>query len=503
MNTDLQRPNLEHAKAKGIVCRGFTLVELLVVISIIGILMAIVVGAIRGANQDTLVAKTRGTIAKIDSILNDRYTEYASMSLSFATDSFLDSSLNTVANPTSAAFRRVSHFPVERLGTISTQLAFDPNWNALLRPGYAFTQVPPPNLLKDRVRLAATRDMMRMEMPDCLGDLIRTPGTLTLLNQRASVPLYTGFTYRNGTATLPVVMQLQTPGRFGRIYEKLSNVPSGVDWSASNFNAELLYLIIEDSTLNNSSAIEAFGNSEIGDVDNDGLFELLDAWGKPIRWLRWPAGFNSEVSSLFSQTSDLPGFRKVQPFNPDPLAFPTQALDVLDPSQSDVGFDRVQLGDAVWTEAVKPGDALKALVVSAGPDGKFGIRFQWQPSVVSSQAWSSLNPQLFSTAAVQYPYASSPWPRPPLYWGGTGFNWPDPYHPRYSRIGGREDAREAMLAKLGGPLLVSYDGTNEIEGISLPSGNLITSADTTMSDTIYSEQANDNVTNLDESGASL
>ena len=53
---------------------AFTLVELMVVIVILSILAGLVVGALRGAQQDTLAAKTRSTIAKIDSILNGALT---------------------------------------------------------------------------------------------------------------------------------------------------------------------------------------------------------------------------------------------------------------------------------------------------------------------------------------------------------------------------------------------------------------------------------------------
>jgi prepilin-type N-terminal cleavage/methylation domain-containing protein len=53
--------------------QAFTLVELMVVLVILGILTGLVVGALRGAQQDTLASKTRATIAKIDAVLNERF----------------------------------------------------------------------------------------------------------------------------------------------------------------------------------------------------------------------------------------------------------------------------------------------------------------------------------------------------------------------------------------------------------------------------------------------
>ena len=39
------------------------------------------------------------------------------------------------------------------------------------------------------------------------------------------------------------------------------------------------------------SALDFFTPDEIGDYDGDGLYEILDAWGRPIEFLRWPTGF--------------------------------------------------------------------------------------------------------------------------------------------------------------------------------------------------------------------
>ena len=34
-----------------------------------------------------------------------------------------------------------------------------------------------------------------------------------------------------------------------------------------------------------------FSEGEVGDTDGDGLPEFLDGWGRPIRYILWPAGF--------------------------------------------------------------------------------------------------------------------------------------------------------------------------------------------------------------------
>ena len=39
------------------------------------------------------------------------------------------------------------------------------------------------------------------------------------------------------------------------------------------------------------SAIDRFSPGYIGDQDADGMLEIWDAWGTPIRFLRWAPGF--------------------------------------------------------------------------------------------------------------------------------------------------------------------------------------------------------------------
>ncbi len=113
--------------------------------------------------------------------------------------------------------------------------------------------------------------------------------------------------------------------------------------SLTNQNAELLYAVVASSTFQGSSALEHFRPSEIGDTDGDGYPEFIDAWGRPIRWLRWPAGFSSPLNDTLT---------------PDPM----------DPLKTDWR----------WADSVtlKPW-MLVPLIISAGPDGEFDIAFDF------------------------------------------------------------------------------------------------------------------------------
>ena len=62
-------------------------------------------------------------------------------------------------------------------------------------------------------------------------------------------------------------------------------------------SAALLFLIIQNL---NPEALEAFHGSEVADTDGDGLLEFVDAWGKPIRFLRWAPAFSDSDIQLKS-----------------------------------------------------------------------------------------------------------------------------------------------------------------------------------------------------------
>jgi hypothetical protein len=137
-------------------------------------------------------------------------------------------------------------------------------------------------------------------------------------------------------------------------------------------NAEFLYLIVEDSILNGSPAIELFGKSEIGDTDGDGLLEFLDSFRQPICWVRWPTGF-PETTRFHPDLLD-------PSFNRD--GFANYAFsDPLDPRKADPGY-RIKVQS---TKVYKPAAMAFPLVISSVPDQDadgaygFGVKLWHDP----------------------------------------------------------------------------------------------------------------------------
>ncbi|MBR5710189.1 MAG: type II secretion system protein [Thermoguttaceae bacterium] len=153
-------------------------------------------------------------------------------------------------------------------------------------------------------KLKRLRALIRHEMPDRAGDLNAFYGE-----------------------TLPAATQA-----FKTKFNKSSD--------SSHASAELLYMIVMADPV----GAGMFSEGEIGDTDGDGLPEFLDGWGRPIRYILWPAGF----------------------FRSDSCETDLQVTV----NTNDSKF----VHDPFDTANIEPGTpALYPLIYSAGPDGVYDI----------------------------------------------------------------------------------------------------------------------------------
>lgn len=200
-----------------------------------------------------------------------------------------------------------------------------------------------------RLMLQAKRDLLLREMPDCWADVTDTPSFTTL-------PAY--LTYKTGKS------------------EALGS-------------AECLYMILSRSGYE-PDVLEGFRPDELGDTDDDRAAEFVDAWGKPIVFLRWAPGWLPPASTL--QTDD-----------------PESRHDPLDPFRVDSHAADRLLPD-------RTGYALVPLVASGGPDEIVGI-------TVCEEGWVDRRP-LKSLIQTVRPAPN----QPPVLIGA-----PDPAFPRAFR----------------------------------------------------------------------
>jgi prepilin-type N-terminal cleavage/methylation domain-containing protein len=299
--------------------RAFTLTELMIVIAIIAIMAGLGLSAMNGATNLAREHRTEGQIRKIDLLLMEKWESY-----------------------------RTRMLPIR----------IPARWGA----DTAGNPAPTDGKTASTIRLNAMRDLMRMELPDRITDLTDGP---VVLYARPIPP------YANET---PI---LAAPALYKQ-YRKIAQRNLGANWATlwtpQYQGAECLYLILSAMTSDDKRALDHFDSTEIGDVDGDGMKEILDGWGNPIEFLRWAPGYISTAAV--------------------PLATPQIANGVTDPDY----FDPSR-ADPRWyiSGSIKP-FILHPLIVSGGRDKQIDIAMR-----------------LIDTSGNQFRYSTTTPPNDPYY----------------------------------------------------------------------------------------
>jgi prepilin-type N-terminal cleavage/methylation domain-containing protein len=289
---DMQsQSKIQNPKSK-IPPRAFTLMELLIVMMIMTLLAGLALSALAGATEAAREQRTRAIIAKIDQLIMERYESYR----------------------TRAVPIRITADYVRTNGKTAAA----------------------------RMRLNALRELMRMELPDRRTDIAFLAGNPPTLE-----PAVVGFP--PSIPTMPIASLQRS--YFRTAVRTLGGNPSVQStytvlskWTQQNEGSECLYLILSSMQDGDKNALDYFGPEEIGDTDNDGMKEVLDAWGEPIHFLRWAPGFVIQNDgAITTQTADA-----------------TTASDPFDPAKADARWSNAN-------EPIKP-YALRPLIFSSGRD---------------------------------------------------------------------------------------------------------------------------------------
>jgi prepilin-type N-terminal cleavage/methylation domain-containing protein len=275
---------------------SFTLIELMVVMAVIAVLASTVLFAMYSATQDAKAARTRTQIARLNELLMARWESYR---------------------------------------TRAVRVAQSTN-----------------RMTMAKARVDAIRELMRLEMPDRITDVVPLTYTPSAL------------------AAVPALAR--------RYYAR----SSGTTWAAnpSYQGAECLYMIISEINDVGGNGLDFLQEGEIGDVDKDGMPEILDGWGNPIEFIRWPFGF------VFA------GLGKDGVLNTADDDSPQSAIMVNDPDNSPDPFDPLGVYVDV-SNGNKRYPALYPLIYSAGPDGKYDIASDIIDSSGNRLNYSNLTPK--------------------------------------------------------------------------------------------------------------
>lgn len=333
--TSSRLPHYEHAgtTARLTAGRGFTLVELMVTIVIISILAGIVLVAARAAQQAANQANTQALIAKLHGQLMIRYESYRTRRLP----------INTLVNTTQAG----------GVNLTAQQAAL--------------------------YRLNAVRELMRMELPDRYSDLMAysstfsLPNTYSLPSSPTIVPPYfsydpSGPAWYKGTGNLTL-----QPTAVNISYQRKCN--ANAQRPTADFeDAECLYLILNTGLSDDTVAGELINPSNIGDVDGDGMPEFIDAWGRPIRFIRWAPGFVSDIQPydpINNPNDPHLTAKNHDPFDPLKMQHPFPSANTFNDFQTGPANSNSTTysydGTHPWT--TPDGKSLVPLIYSLGADG--------------------------------------------------------------------------------------------------------------------------------------
>jgi prepilin-type N-terminal cleavage/methylation domain-containing protein len=327
---------------------GFTLVELLVSITIIGIIGGMVSIALAGANKQAKLTKARSQNDRLNLVIMQLYEE---------------ESLRNVA-AISGATRRL--------------------------PANAIQENPRSRNSRALAILNWKRDYLRCSMPDSLPDVISDPiliryqqydvpsGNNVLNSINLDIPVTAGGLdslrgiplqrIRQRIFQLIRVKQLETastvPADFAACHN--GNATDG-EWTPENQSAECLYTILAINMVNGRPALESLRSSDIADTDEDGVPEIADSWDHAVGFIRWPAGFYLHPKWIKTVG---PGVVPA-PLNDTELASlkPTLGNDPLDL----LGVDPRLQDTSLANHAADDTFYMVPMVVSAGPDGIFDM----------------------------------------------------------------------------------------------------------------------------------
>jgi prepilin-type N-terminal cleavage/methylation domain-containing protein len=450
--------------------RGFTLIELGVVILIISIVLSFIIVASMGAAENARVRATQALITKLEIGLNERL-----------------SALTSVTPPVNGAHA----------------------WLASINPpGFAMGSLPLPWGLTSgqRAQVIARFDQMRMELPDVFYIQNYNPGNDDYIVNFAGLPYNPEGI--NVTGPLPYVLPLGhlmprgfNPGpgdppyttnasdpnlpywgpgagmigpglgiygasytARGALHKLIGYGPEGIDGADNNGNglvdehsegisngdggkiqaflanhnhetarAEMLYaLLVEGSGPMGS----VFGKAEFKegvdyrDTDNDGVPEFVDGWGKPLQFYRWPIYYGSPSVQLGAEIYGNT-FQPRAPFPLDPnnqLVAPAWWGDLTDTTVPINPSFKALLFQRYFTSLIDPNYGApstvagnywdrtggygrrsfgcKFLVISGGPDQQVGL-YQLSNDVVR-QTGSGSQPDQVAALILGDPTPTDP-----------------------------------------------------------------------------------------------
>lgn len=320
--------------------RGFTLVELMIVITIIGILIALILRASISSIRNAEHAATVALIAKLESALTDRLDALTSQ--------------HGEITPTHTALAGIYPGGGVRVDSVQrAQVIADYDRLRAELPDVFVLESDPNaayklNFAAERFNVAGgapNNDETDYFLPLGANSITGTPavtGTRGASFASASaIYKQLGFSQKGldgadndgdflidewdeGTAGLPADQVAAMVAKLGNHKHKTAR-------------AEMAYAILVEGTgpLGSVFNKDDFNGQEVKDTDGDGLLEFVDAWGEPLQFYRWPIMYKSDTQKGFPDLAKITlDAAKGYPIGPYGDVYEAREQDPLDPNQT-------------------------------------------------------------------------------------------------------------------------------------------------------------------------
>lgn len=225
---------------------GFTLVELLFVIAIIAILASMTAGILGKAKRDSEISATRSRITQIEAIMQTVTEDFEVRRLPFR-------------NSDLAEFVR-SSLPSNRQREVRMRV----------------------RNLRRRVVAAMLQAEFPVALLDDNGDFVVNPQ----IGQLAPPSIEGEYNFRQwlGDTYPPALLAELEASRSAEMsfWQSVADTP-GLLQDELKQPGEYLYIILERIDVDGSSALELLGANAVGDTDDDGVPEIVDAFGDSMQ----------------------------------------------------------------------------------------------------------------------------------------------------------------------------------------------------------------------------
>ncbi|MEJ7593600.1 MAG: type II secretion system protein [Planctomycetaceae bacterium] len=257
--------------------RGFTLLELMIVIAIIAVLMSMSFYVMNGITEGAEKEATTTTIHKINRLLEQRIEAFDR--------AFKGSRRNAYVTATVGLLALIDgRFDYYRVHPEDAPPAI-----VILARKAGFRFEFPQRMVE--LILVPSDDANGDSLPDSVESRIAYPNARAYLiaaDQASSAP--TPNFEPTATEITDLVNARWAGGSCSAMIGGVSQTFTFTGHQQITESSELLYYMLVAAGSFGSSSVDAdqFSDAEVKDTDDDGLPEFVDAWNQPLRYYRWP-----------------------------------------------------------------------------------------------------------------------------------------------------------------------------------------------------------------------